>query len=175
MVCFFHWWAFRRSIFEKSDVFPPLSPFIKWLLPNLTLKYKFYNLIMEGSTLTKYACFYGCYFCWRLDLLFRENSDASLKGEQRSWDALTLLFTSVSLFETSAPTSRGLLEPYRLVYLRKKTWPMQPPVDQPNDQSNAPTTDNHGVIPFIELSIDISIEELIQFTLENRTCHPSRA
>lgn len=52
---------------------------------------------------------------------------------------------------------------------------MQPPVDQPNDQSNAPTTDNHGVIPFIELSIDISIEELIQFTLENRTCHPSRA
>ena len=69
-----------------------------------------------------------------------EDLDASLKGEQQSWAALPLPFTSVSSSETSTLISRGFLKPYRLIYLtRQKTQATQPSLNQPNDQSDAPT------------------------------------
>ena len=70
--------------------------------------------------------------------------------------------------------SRGFLKPYGLVYSRrKKTKLTQPPLDQPNDQLDAPRMGNPKVIPSPTLSIDTSIKELTQLNLESKTCYPS--
>ena len=56
---------------------------------------------------------------------------------------------------------------------RKKTKLTQPPLDQPNDQLDAPRMGNPKVIPSPTLSIDTSIKELTQLNLESKTCYPS--
>lgn len=83
--------------------------------------------------------------------------DASLKSGIDVFGCAIITFHQCILsFETFAPTLRVSLEPYGLVYSgREKT---QPPLDQPNHQSNAPTISNSEVILYPKPSIDTSKE-----------------